>query len=185
MPEHTDIQLVEASLSGDQKSLELLFKRYLRPIYGYAAGLVGRDEADDVVQETFVRAWRHLSSFDTKRVFKTWLYRIAHNAAVDLLNKKRPTAFSDLDRPDDSASFEESIEDETDPISELLDRQDAAAHLRRALDALPVKQRTVLSLHYLDDLTFGEIGELLDEPLDTVKSRARRSLATLKKLLEA
>jgi len=176
---------VQASLSGDEKSLEILFKRYFRPIYGYAASLVGRQDADDVVQETFVRAWRHLSTFDVKRVFKTWLYRIAHNAAIDLLKKKRPTAFSELDRPDEAMSFEESIEDETDPITELLDRKEAAAHLRKALDALPVKQREALTLHYLDELTFAEIGEALGEPIDTVKSRARRALMTLKKLLES
>lgn len=184
MPELTDLQLVQAYLSGDERSLELLFKRYLRPLYGYTAGIVGRDNADDVVQETFVRVWRHMHSFDTQRVFKTWIYRIAHNAALDLLKKKKPTAFSELDRPDDSASFEEGIEDETEPISILLDRKDAAEHLRKALDALPPKQRTVLSLHYLEEMTFSEIGEMLDEPLDTVKSRARRALVSLRKILE-
>jgi RNA polymerase sigma-70 factor (ECF subfamily) len=185
VPDPTDLQLVQAHLSGDKASLGILFKRYFRPIYGYAAGLIGREEADDVVQETFIRAWRHLSTFDTGRVFKTWLYRIAHNAAIDIMKKKRPTAFSDLDRPEDGPTIEETIEDETDPISVLLDHKDAADRLRKALDALPKPQREVLTLHYLEELTFSEIGEMLEQPLDTVKSRARRALVTVKKLLES
>lgn len=184
MPEPTDLQLVQAHLSGDKASLAILFKRYFRPLYGYITGLIGREEADDAVQETFIRAWRHLSTFDTQRVFRTWLYRIAHNAAIDLMKKKRPTAFSDLERSDDGPDIEETIEDEADPISELLDRRDSAERLRKALDALPKPQREVLTLHYLEELTFSEIGEMLEQPLDTVKSRARRALVTVKKLLE-
>lgn len=176
---------MKSYLKGDEKSFEILVKRYLRPIYGYAAGIVGREDADDVVQEAFVRVWRHLSTFDTRRVFKTWLYRIAHNAAIDLLKKKRPVAFSELERGEDGPTMEETIEDDADPISEMLDKKDAATHLRKALDALPIQQRTVLKLHYLEELTYAEIGETLDEPLDTVKSRARRALVTLKKLLES
>ena len=176
--------MVREALTGDEQSLEVLFKKYLKPIYGYVSGIVGRDEADDAVQETFLRAWRHLARFDTDRVFKTWLYRVAHNAAIDLLKKKKPTSFSDLDRPEDAPGFEETIEDETEPISALLDRQGSAERLRKALDQLPAKQRSVISLHYLDELTFAEISEILGEPLDTVKSRSRRALGTLKKLLE-
>ena len=112
MPERTDVQLIKDYLAGDQASLEILFGRYLRPIYGYVSTIVGRLEADDAVQETFVRVWKHIRVFDTERVFKTWLYRIAHNAALDLLKKKRPAVFSDLDRPDDGVIFEETLEDE-------------------------------------------------------------------------
>jgi RNA polymerase sigma-70 factor (ECF subfamily) len=182
--DETDVQLVKNYLEGDETSFEILVKKYLRPIYGYAVGIVGREEADDVVQEAFLRVWRHLSTFDTQRVFKTWLYRIAHNAALDLLKKKRPTAFSELDQIEESPTMEEMIKDDSDPISELLDQRDSADQLRKALDALPIPQRSVLTLHYLDGLTYAEIGQTLDEPLDTVKSRSRRALVSLKKILE-
>jgi RNA polymerase sigma-70 factor (ECF subfamily) len=185
VPENSDLQLIQAYLAGDSASLELLFTRYLRPIYGYVAGIVGRTEADDAVQETFVRVWKHLHTFDRDRVFKTWLYRIAHNAALDLLKKKRPMAFSELDKPDEGIIFEQTLEDQAESISVLLDREASADRLRTALSALPVHQRTVLSLHYIDEMTFAEIGKVLDEPLDTVKSRARRALLSLKQRLEA
>lgn len=175
---------MEAYLKGEERALDVLFRKYLRPIYGYTSGIVGRDEADDAVQETFLRAWRHLSSYDTSRAFKTWLYRIAHNAAIDLLKKKRPTAFSDLKRDEEDAAFEDGIEDETETIEKLMDREVDVVRVRAVLARLPIKQRTVIDLRYVEELTFAEIGETLDEPLDTVKSRHRRALLALKDLLE-
>ncbi len=173
---------MQASLSGDGRSLELLFKRYFRPIYGYVSLLVGQRDADDVAQEAFVRAWRHLASFDASRPFKTWLYRIAHNAAVDFLRKKRPASFSDL-QSEDSPAFEETVADDALPMPEIIDRKMAMEVLHKALDGLPKKQREALTLHYLDELSFTEIAELSGEPVDTVKSRSRRALMALKKAL--
>ncbi len=184
MHEPSDLDLIRACLAGDEKAPGFLFHRYFKTIYRYVAGLIGTDEADDAMQEAFLRAWRHLSRFDQKKNFKTWLYRVAHNAALDLLKKRRPMAFSELARSEDGPDPEDLLPDAQEPIPEWLDRQDAAAGLSRALDLLPTAQRNVLKLHYLDELTFAEIAEIRGESINTIKSRSRRALIGLKNLME-
>ena len=184
MPERTDNELIEAYLKGDEASLAVLFRRHARGDYAYAARLIGETDADDAAQEAFVRAWKHLKRFDRTRPFKPWLYRIAHNAALDLLKKRRPIAFTELQKNDETPPVEEWAEDPLPPISETFDRNLEADRLRQALDALPAKHRLVIELHETEDLTFAEIGLTLDEPLNTVKSRYRRALLELRRWLE-
>lgn len=179
MEERSEAQLIKAYLSGDDSSLEVLFARHLKGAYAYVARLVGTQEADDAVQEGFVKAWRNLKTFDPNRPFRPWLYRIVHNAALDLLKKRRPAAFSSLET-DDGLAFEETIKDTTPLPSDLLERVAASSDLLRILSDLPFKQRTVLLLHYEENMTFADIGDILEESLNTVKSRHHRAVLTLR-----
>ncbi len=169
-------------MAGDDAALEFLFGRYLKPAYAYVARLIGPEDADDAVQEGFVKAWRNLKRFDQKRPFRPWLYRILHNAALDLLKKRRSSVFSDFDAQNDMP-IEETIKDETPLSSELLTQASETEDLGEILAELPLKQRTVLLLYYDEDMTFAEIGLVLQESINTVKSRHHRAIQALRQKL--
>jgi len=87
--ERLDSQLIADYLKGDEKSLEILFGRYLKPIYSFVYRFVGEgQEVEDVVQDIFLKVWRNLKKFDRSRSFKTWIFSIAKNTAIDYLKKK-------------------------------------------------------------------------------------------------
>ena len=91
----SDEQLVWDYLKSDEKSLELLIRRYLKPIYSFVYRYVGKaHDADDVTQDVFVKVWRNLKKFDREKSFKTWIFAIAKNTAFDHLKKKKAIPFS-------------------------------------------------------------------------------------------
>lgn len=175
-----DETLVAAYLGGDERAFTTLVERHLRGVYSFARRFAGED-ADDIAQETFTKAWRHLSRFDPAQAsFKTWLMRIARNTAVDALRKKRPHAFSAL--------ANESTVDAIADTGTLPDEAFAAAAdeeaVHAALAKLPLPYRDVLVLHYLNHLSFEEIGTALGEPASTIRSRHRRALAQMRSALQ-
>ena len=174
---NSDEQLVGDYLKGDDKSLEVLIKRYLGPIYGFVFRFVrNREDAEEIAQEVFVKVWRNLKKFNQSKSFKTWIFSIAKNTAVDFLRKRRVQVFSETE-----------IETVADPMplpQELLEKAETAKLLESALNKLERKYRMVLLLYYNDHFNFREIAEILDEPLNTIKSRHRRALLMLRKLLE-
>lgn len=182
----TDRQLIARYLAGDASSLEILFARYLRATYGFVYHYVGNaHDAEDITQEAFVRAWRNLRKFDRRKNFKTWMFSIAKNAAIDVLKKKKPAAFSDFDTDEGDNVIAETFADVAPLPDALLERKDIAGVLASAMGQLSPNYRAVLSLRYTDRMNFREIGEVLGAPLHTVKSRHRRALLALKKSLTA
>lgn len=182
----TDEQLVGQYRNGDQKSLEFLIERYLKPIYYFSHRMVGTvHDAEDVTQETFVKAWKHLKKFDERKSFKTWLFSIAKNTALDFLKKKKAVPFSAFDNEEGDSALTESIADPEALPPEVFDRADLAEFLASAMAKLPPMYRAVLTLRYHEQLRFREIAEVLHEPLHTVKSRHRRAVMMLRKLLIA
>jgi len=170
MTEKADAQLVGQYLNGDEKSLEILIKKYLKPIYGFVYKYTGNaQEAEDLTQEVFVKMWRHLKKYNKNKSFKTWLFSIAKNTCIDWLRKKKTIPISELKERGENDNFFEQVS-----ISQLL---------QSATNNLLPKYQTVLSLYYNDNLNFREIAEKLNEPLDTIKSRHRRALIILKKHL--
>ena len=163
-----DQELISKYLAGDEESLEILIKKYLKPIYNFTYRYAGNSqEAEDITQETFLKAWKNLKKFNPQKSFKTWIFSIAKNTAIDWLRKKKTIPF-----PDDII---ETIADPSPFVPEF--------SLTAVLEKLPTKYQIVLSLRYNDYFTFREIAEILEEPLHTVKSRHRRGLAMLKNTL--
>jgi len=179
-----DQQLIKNYFKGDEKSLEILIKKYLKPIYSFVYSYAGNiQEAEDITQETFVKMWRNLKKFDKQKDFKPWIFTIARNTSIDFLKKRRAITFSEFENERGENILTETISDSSPLPVELLERKDAIGVLAKAIGKLLPKYRKTLLLYHNDNLTFREISETIGEPLNTVKSRYRRGLIMLKKLL--
>jgi RNA polymerase sigma-70 factor, ECF subfamily len=176
----TDVQLVERALAGDQDACRSLVSRYERSVYNLVARMLRHPaEAQDVTQEVFVRAFRHLASFDATHKFSNWILRIARNAAIDAMRRREPESVP-LDDAEDRASPVDTI---AAPAGEdgprRLERQEAARALEAALARLRPEYREVIILRYHDELTYDEIAEVTDLPMGTVKSFLHRARAEM------
>ena len=183
-PLDSDNDLIAAYLEGDKASLEILVSRHFAPVYRLIRRYTHTPEdAEDITQEVFVKAWRHLRSFDHSRQFRPWLFSIARNASLDFIKKKTALPFSALENKAGENTFTETLADSSVLGQESLERQEAGRAAGKALGLLSPKQQKTLALRYGKDLTFRRISEILGEPLHTVKSRNQRALALLKELL--
>jgi len=181
----SDEQLVHDYLKRkDEKALEILISRYLKPIYGFVYKYTNLlNEAEDLSQEVFVKVWRNLKKFDQKKSFKTWIFQIAKNTAIDFLRQKKNIPFSALETEEGENPLANNLIDENPLPPEILDQKNLAQILTNAIDKLSEKYCQVLHLRYNNQFTFQEIAETLNEPIDTVKSRHRRALLALKEIL--
>ena len=177
--EENDEKLIREYLDGNQESFKLLIERHTPSIYNFSVHFVGKDYANDIVQDVFLKVWKNIKRFDIKKAsFKTWIFRIARNTITDYLRKKKMIPFSYLDNEEES--FADSIEDEVILPDETLSKIEDTELLNNLLDKMPINYREVLVLYYQEDMTFKEIGKLLGKPLNTVKSYHQRALILLR-----
>lgn len=180
----TDEDLVARSRGGDQESFNQLILRWERPIYALAYRVIGRQEdARDVCQETFLRAFRALPGFKGQAKFSSWLYGIALNLCRDWMRRQRraPTVqFSEGVDPVDVASERGPVES----IEDLVSRRELSAVVEEAMVLLPEEQRTAIVLKEYHGMTFQEIADLQGCPLSTVKTRLYQGLTVLRRHLE-
>jgi RNA polymerase sigma-70 factor (ECF subfamily) len=179
----TDEELVARSIGGDSDSFNELIHRWERPIYALAYRQLRREEdARDVCQETFLRAYRALPGFRGQAKFSSWLYRIALNLCRDWMRRERRTpvvpAPEDVDLMDLAAARgpSESIEDR-------IAQNDLVRKVERAMALLPEDQRTAIVLKEYEGLTFQEIADVVGCPLSTVKTRLYQGLTVLRREL--
>ena len=180
----TDDELVARSLGGDVDSFNQLILRWERPIYALAYRVIGREEeARDVCQEAFLRAYRALPGFKGQAKFSSWLYRITLNLCRDWIRKQRRQPVSqlpedvDIDEVAAATGPVESIED-------LVARRELSAVVEKAMTHLPEEQRTAIILKEYHGMTFQEIADLQGCPLSTVKTRLYQGLSVLRRRLE-
>jgi len=180
----TDEELVARSLGGDTESFNQLIRRWERPIYALAYRTIGReDDARDVCQETFLRAFRGLSGFKGQAKFSSWLYRIALNLCRDWMRRQRRAPF--VATPDGVDLVELAGEGEgVERLEDRVVRKDLSENVARAMRTLPEDQRTAIVLKEYHGLTFQEIADMLDCPLSTVKTRLYQGLTVLRRELE-
>jgi RNA polymerase sigma-70 factor (ECF subfamily) len=183
--EKTDRELVEAFLGGNEDSFAVLVERHISMTYKFTYRYLGNaDDTNDVVQEVFIKAWKYLKRFDVNRNFRTWLLTIAKNTALDFIKKKKPLLFSKIEEGDgDLDAFLAPYIESADLPDEILGKKDTKERLEGVLSELAPSYRTVLTLRYTEHLKFREIAEILQEPIDTVKSKHRRGLILLRKAL--
>jgi RNA polymerase sigma-70 factor (ECF subfamily) len=181
-----DSELVERAQRGEREAFELLVERYKHKAYRIAFHFTRqREEAKDISQEAFLRAYTHLNSFDGRSSFYTWFYRIVVNLCLDHRRKKRFSWLS-LDQGGKNAAPEVGSIGLTDSAPSP-EQQVAADELSRrasvALDKLPPKQRTVFILRNHQGLSIREIAEVVRSSEGTVKVHLHRAVAALRKAL--
>lgn len=211
MQNRSDQQLITDYFKGDEESFEILVKRYLRSIYSFVYRYAGNPhDAEDITQTVFVKVWRNLKKFNPRKSrfatlrdrqrkspapyrtnevssdtgFKTWIFRIARNTSIDWLKKKRHIAFSAFETEEGGNALAETLVDPSPLPDELAERENISEMLSGAMEKLSFNYCLVLILHYQHSYTFREIAEILKESIDTVKTRHRRAIAALRKLLQ-
>ena len=180
----TDEELVARSIRGDSESFNELILRWERPIYSLAYRTIGREEdARDVCQETFLRAFRALPAFRGQAKFSSWLYRIALNLCRDWMRRERRNPVVQAPEGVDLVELAAAAEP-SESIEDLVARKDLARAVERVMACLPEEQRTAIILKEYHGLTFQEIADMLDCPLSTVKTRLYQGLSVLRRRLE-
>ncbi len=180
----TDEELVARSISGDTESFNELILRWERPIYALAYRTIGREEdARDVCQETFLRAFRALPGFRGQAKFSSWLYRIALNLCRDWMRRERRAPVVQVPEDTDPMELAAAVEP-SESIEDLVARRDLTRIVERVMARLPEEQRTAIVLKEYHGLTFQEIADLVGCPLSTVKTRLYQGLTVLRRELE-
>lgn len=181
----TDEELVALSMGGDVESFNQLVLRWERPIYALAYRVIGREEeARDVVQETFLRAFRSIGSFRGQAKFSSWVYRIALNLCRDWMRRERRAPL--LPTPEGVDVIELAAEQgPVESLEDLVARRDLSRLVADAMTKLPEEQRTAIILKEYHGMTFQEIADLQGVPLSTVKTRLYQGLNVLRRHLAA
>jgi RNA polymerase sigma-70 factor (ECF subfamily) len=170
-----DAQLVERSRAGDVAAFEQIYRRYERPVFRYAVYLLGsREDADDVKQETFLRAYRTIGSFRHDCDLQTWLYKICGNLCYDLLRRKQRRPQLSLDTS--SIARDLADEEERNNPALLAERAQTLEALLKILQGMPLPQRHVITLYLLEGFDYGRIAEILGCARGSAKMRVLRSM---------
>lgn len=180
-----DARLVLRCQANDSAAFNEIVARYKNRVYNYICRMVGAGtDAEDLAQETFVRAYMSIHSFQSRASLNTWLFRIATNICIDHVRKsKKAKALT-------TSLYREDTEEETEEIRDLPDERfepqrslltkELAGQLDHALQTLPEKLRTVTLLYDMEGLSYEEIAQIVDCPLGTVKSRLFHARAALR-----
>lgn len=186
-----DARLVKGCLEGDTEAFSVLVDRYQERVYNIVYRMVGdREEARDLSQDAFVKAFEGIGTFDAELPFSSWMYRIGTNVAIDHLRRKKlagvplEDAFQGGEAPSGSrADGEPPAPDGELPETVSISNETSAA-LNRALLELPEKYRAVVVFHHLEGLSYAEISKILGIPRNTAKTWARRARGLLCESLE-
>ena len=181
-------EIIERVVAGDNDAFGLLVDKYQTKVYNLALRMCGNeDDAYDLAQDAFVRAWRSLGSFQFESAFSTWLFRLTSNICLDFLRaKKRRAAVSLTMSGDDEEETQLDVPDPAMGPEEAAIASEDRRLLMAALNALPADQRQIITLRAINDLSYAEIARILDLQEGTVKSRLSRARTALRnKLLQS
>jgi RNA polymerase sigma-70 factor, ECF subfamily len=182
MPERTDEEIAVEVQKGDAESFRILIERYEPKMARYAKRfLFATDDAKDLLQEVFIKAYVNIRSFDATRRFSPWIYRIAHNEFVNALKKKTKER-DNISLFYVDVLFPHPVAKET--ADEGSGRRELKEILEGSLEQLSRKYREPLVLYYLEDMDYKEIAEVLHIPVSTVGVRLQRGKTLLRKLLK-
>ena len=172
----TDIQLIKIFNGGNAKAFEGIVNKYAQSVNNFVSYLINNtEEAKDITQDTFVKVWRNLEKFDTNRNFKTWVFTIAKRSAIDYLRKRKNVNFSSLDNEDTDLDFSQNIPDEELLAHEIFEINENIDLVNKALETISVESKMIVLLYNGEEMTFDEIAEILEKPMNTVKSQYRRA----------
>lgn len=170
---------------GDQSAFAEIVELYKDKVYQLCYRIVGNaHDAEDIAQEAFIRAYVNINSYDLDRKFSTWLFRIATNLSIDRLRKKKPDYFLDaeIEGAEGLTMYSQIASDEPLP-EESVEKLEFQEWIHQEINELPVMYRSVIVLKYIEELSLKEIGEILDIPVGTVKTRIHRGREALRNRL--
>ncbi len=173
-----DAELVQRATRGELSAFEHLVDRHRPVVIRVAARIVGPDEAEDVSQDAFLRAFHRLDQFRGDAPFRSWLLRITHNAALDHLGRRRA-------EPVDPETLDAGEPSTARPPAERLEVRERIERLERKLRGLAPQHRVVLVLRDAEGLTYEEIADITDTPLGSVKGRLNRARREFVEMLRA
>jgi len=168
----TDEEIVSLIQSGKVELFSILIDRYEEKIKRYARKfLADREDIDDVLQDIFIKAYKNIQSFDVKRKFSSWIYRIAHNKLIDALRErnKNPLLFFDFD------TFFPYYTGSKNDLSQDIDRKQEKEIIDSCLDKLEPKYKEPIIFYYFEGLSYQEISDILQIPISTVGIRIKRA----------
>lgn len=179
--ELSDSELIEVVLRQNREAYQELFDRYNRKLFVYILHLVGnREEAEDILQNVFTKTYNNIKKFDQTRKFSSWIYRIAHNEAVNYLkrkNKRYTVSWEDVTMSKDKLD----IASTEMPIEEKWLHEEVTKEIHDSLDKLPPKYKEILTMRYYQEYSYEKIGKILGKPVNTVGTLINRAK---KKLFE-
>ena len=168
---------VRQARSGSPEAWDALFRRYQLPLYVYVFELVHHEQVSlDIVQETFINAVRHLGSLREDAKFGSWLFGIAHQKWLQRGRKRTEVLFDEIPEAPDEFEVSPDV---------LLIRREQEAEFMNLMKQLPLPQRSVLLLHFIEDFSLEEIARITETQVGTVKSRLHYAKKSLRKLVEA
>ena len=180
----TDAILVSAAKSGDHTAFAQLWERHSNKVFRRVYRITGnRDDAEDVVQEAWMKAYAHLKTFAGRASFSTWITRIAINSALMALRMKRAHPETSMEVYDGEAWRILEAVDQTKDVEELFTRQESAQRLRRAIRGLKPPLRKVVEIHQLNQGSVKEIANLAGISMAATKSRLYRARSSLRRAL--
>jgi RNA polymerase sigma factor (sigma-70 family) len=185
-PNPPDEVLIRNALNGEQEAYQELLNRYQKTVFHIVVKIIrNSDDAQDLVQETFMRAFNTLESYRSEFRFSTWLCKIAANCSIDYLRKKKIKAYS-MDKPFETknGTVEVELEDKGANPEETLLRKQQMISIEEAIESLPPKYKQVIVYRHHDDKSYEEIARIMNIPIGTVKARIFRARELLKKKLK-
>lgn len=181
-----DKNLIQKYLDGDESIFSLIVDIYLKSILNFSYKLVGsQKDAEDITQEVFLKVWKSLKKFDIEKSFKTWIFAIARNTCIDFLRKKKEIPISYFDDEEGDNILEDSLVDNGLKPDEVFMVGENKEMIENALSKISFMQKEVLILRYMNEMTFDEISEILNIPLNTIKSHHSRALIKMRNILSA
>jgi RNA polymerase sigma-70 factor (ECF subfamily) len=179
---------IHQTLAGDREAFGRLIEKYKDPLFDLAFRMLrNRTEAEDVLQDSFLEAYRHLSGFNHQSRFSTWVYTIVLNRVRNLLRHNRVLRWSSLDKPMENQEGEKALElpDKGPALDALAEKKLQVQAIEREVRTLPVHYQSIFILHYFQDLPMGEVAKRLNRPIGTIKAYLHRSRKLLYKRLVA
>lgn len=178
----TDGELITTAINGRPDSFEELVRRYQRPITSYVFRMLGNYESSlDVTQEVFIKVYNSLTKYSPEYKFSTWLYRIAHNAAVDHLRRNSVNVHS-IESENGEGTFELQIESRAASPEQEHERSEWRSEIESVVRCLPPAYRDLILLRHGRDLSYDEIAQVTSLPLGTVKNRLFRAREMMREM---
>ncbi len=178
----TDVELIAKAISGFEDGFEELVRRYQRPITNYVFRMLNDyDSSLDVTQEVFIKVYNSLHKYSSEYKFSTWLYRIAHNAAIDFIRRRAPKEQS-IETENKDGAYQLQIESPNPTPEQDRERSEWRTEIESVVKCLPSVYRELIVLRHAQDLSYDEIAEITNLPLGTVKNRLFRAREMMREI---